>query len=53
MCDPDELRLVWLQVMLSADGCLNRICEQTGKTKREVIEMALVELDSKLSTLNF
>lgn len=44
--DPDGLHLVRLQVMFSAeaDGCLKRICEKTGKTKREVVEMALIEL---------
>lgn len=45
--DPDGACLVRLQVMLSAeaDGCLKRICERTGKTKREVVEMALVEME--------
>ena len=45
--DPGGLRLVRLQVMLSAEanGCLKRICERTGKTKKEVVELALVELE--------
>ena len=36
--DPDGLLLTRLQVMLSptADATLKRICERTGKTKREI-----------------
>lgn len=45
--DPGGLLLTRLQVMISAnaDGCLSRICERTGMTKREVIEKALIELE--------
>lgn len=44
--DPDGLLLSRLQVMLSsqADGCLSRICEKTKKSKKEVVEQALIEL---------
>lgn len=45
--DPEGLLLTRLQVMISpeADGCLSRICEKTGMTKREAIEKALIELE--------
>lgn len=45
--DPDGLILTRLQVMLSAsaDGSLRRLVKATGKTKREVVELALRELE--------
>ena len=45
--DPDGLLLTRLQVMLSpsADATLNRLCERTGKTKREIVESAIMALD--------
>jgi hypothetical protein len=45
--DPDGLILTRLQTMLSpsADGALRRIVAATGKTKREVVEMAVRELE--------
>lgn len=45
--DPDGLLLTRLQVMLSpsADATLKRICERTGKTKRQVIEDAILHLE--------
>jgi hypothetical protein len=51
--DPDGLLLSRLQVMLSAhaDGCLKRICEKTGNTKREVVEQALIELEKSLHSI--
>lgn len=51
LLNPDGLLLTRLQVMLSshADGCLSRICKATGKTKREVVEQALIELERRYS----
>lgn len=45
--DPDGLILTRLQTMLSprADSALRRIVVATGKTKREVVELALRELE--------
>jgi hypothetical protein len=45
--DPDGLTLTRLQTMLSpsADGSLRRIVPATGKTKLEVIELALLEFE--------
>jgi hypothetical protein len=45
--DPDGLLLTRLQVMLSpsADATLKRICERTGKTKRAVVEAAILHFD--------
>lgn len=45
--DPDGLLLTRLQVLLSpsADATLTRICERTGKTKREIVEAAILALD--------
>ena len=45
--DPDGLLLTRLQVFLSssADATLNRICERTGKTKREIVEAAIIAFD--------
>ena len=45
--DPDGLILTRLQTMLSpsADGALRRLVKATGKTKREVVELALRELE--------
>ena len=45
--DPDGLLLTRLQVMLSpsADATLNRLCARTGKTKREIVESAIMALD--------
>lgn len=50
--DPEGLNLVRLQVMLSAeaDASLSRIKEKTGKSKKEVVEMALVELEKSIAT---
>ncbi len=44
--DPDGSLLTRLQVMLSptATANLERIAAQTGQTKREVVETALLEL---------
>ena len=49
--DPDRLILTRLQTMLSpsADGALKRIVTATGKTKREVVEMALLELEKTVT----
>ena len=49
--DPDGLLLSRLQVMLSpsADGALKRIVAATGKSKREVIELALRELEKTVT----
>jgi hypothetical protein len=46
LSDPDGLLMTRLQVMLSAhpNACLERICEKTGKMKREVVEQAIIEL---------
>lgn len=48
--DPDGLLLTRLQVFISpqAQGSLTRVCESTGKTKREVVEVALIELERSL-----
>jgi hypothetical protein len=48
--DPDGLLLTRLQVMLGwrADAALKRICESTGKSRREVVETALMELQRVL-----
>lgn len=48
MKDPDGLLLTRLQVMLSssADATLKRISERTGKTKREIVESAILAFDS-------
>ncbi len=48
--DPDGLLLTRLQVMLSsrANAALKRICESTGKSRREVVETALMELQRAL-----
>lgn len=45
--DPDALLLTRLQVMLSpaADLTLKRICQRTGKSKREVIEAAILAFE--------
>jgi hypothetical protein len=45
--DPDGLLMTRLQVMLSpsADGALIRIVAATGKSKREVVELALLEME--------
>ena len=45
--DPDGLLLTRLQVMLSpsAAATLTRICERTGKTKREIVEAAILHFD--------
>ena len=45
--DPDGLLLTRLQVMLSpsADATLTRICERTGKTKRQVVEDAILHFE--------
>ena len=49
--DPDGLLLTRLQVMLSprADSALQRIVAETGKSKRDVIEEALVEMERNLT----
>lgn len=49
--DWDGLLLIRLQVMISihADGCLTRICEKTGMTKREAVEKALIELERRVT----
>lgn len=48
--DPDGLILTRLQTMLSpsADGSLRRLVAATGKSKREVVEMALRELEKSV-----
>ena len=48
---PDGLILTSIQIMLSpsADGALIRIVEATGKTKREVVELALLELEKTVT----
>lgn len=45
--DPDGLLMTRLQVMLSprVDGALERIVAATGKSKREVVEIALLDLE--------
>jgi hypothetical protein len=49
--DPDGLLLTRVQVMLSpqADGALLRIVKATGKSKRAVIETALLQLEKKVT----
>jgi hypothetical protein len=49
--DPDGLLLSRLQVMLSphASACLDRICKATGKTKREVVEQAIVVMERRVT----
>jgi hypothetical protein len=49
--DPDGLLFSRLQVMISvhADCSLGRLCKATGKTKREIVEQALVELEKRYS----
>jgi len=49
--DPDGLLLTRLQVMLSprADAALQRIVAATGKSKRDVIEEALVEMERNVT----
>ena len=49
--DPEGLLLTRLQVMLSphADGCLSRICETTGMTKRDAVEKALISLEKSVT----
>lgn len=53
--DPDGLLLTRLQIMLSpqADGALRRIVETTGKSKREVVEMALLQLEKDVTLYVF
>jgi hypothetical protein len=48
--DPDGLLLSRLQVMISpgANGALERLCKATGKGRREVVEMALLEMQKAL-----
>ena len=48
--DPDGLLLTRLQVMLGANAAatLERIVAATGRTKREIIEEAILELGRKL-----
>lgn len=45
--DPDGLLLTRLQVLLcpSADATLKRICERTGRTRREIVEAAILQYD--------
>ena len=49
--DPEGLLLTRLQVMLSprADGALQRIVAVTGKSKRDVIEEALLEMERNVT----
>jgi hypothetical protein len=44
--DPDGTLLTRLQVMLGPHPAanLNRLCQKTGKSKREVVELAINEL---------
>ena len=48
--DPDGTLLTRLQVMLSPNAAANleRITTKTGKTKRQVVETALLELARSL-----
>jgi len=48
--DPDGLLLTRLQVMLSpgSSGALRRICKATGKSQREIVETALLEMQGTL-----
>jgi hypothetical protein len=48
--DPDGLLYTRLQVMLSpgANGALRRICKASGKSQREIVEKALLELQRAL-----
>lgn len=49
--DPDGLLLTRLQVMLSAhaNASLEKICKGTNTTKREVVELALIELEKSMT----
>lgn len=49
--DPSGHNLTRLQVLIEphAAACLERMAKGTGKTKKELIEQALVELADKLS----
>ena len=51
LCEVDGLLLTRLQVMISAnaDGALKRLVKATGKTKREVIEEAVLEMQKRYS----
>ena len=48
--DPDGLLLTRVQVNLSsqADGSLCRMVEATGKTKRQIIEEAIIALEKSV-----
>lgn len=48
--DPDGKLLTRLQVLIEphAAACLERIVVATGKTKREVIELAIIEFEQRL-----
>jgi hypothetical protein len=48
--DPDGLLLSRLQVMISfrVNGAVERLCKATGKGRREVVEMALLEMQKAL-----
>lgn len=50
--DPDGSLLTRLQIMLSpyAAGCLDRAVAATGKSKRQIVEQALVALEHGYSS---
>lgn len=49
--NPDGKNLARLQVLIDPwpNGCLNRMVKATGKTKKELIEMAILDLADKLN----
>lgn len=49
--DPDGLLLARLQVLLSAhaDACLTRLIASTGKSKREVVELAIIQMEKSVT----
>lgn len=49
--EPDGLLLTLLQVMLSPHAAtgLERICKATGKTKLQVVEQAINELERRVT----
>ena len=52
MKDPDGLLLTRLQVMISAHAAetLERLCQTSGETKREIVERAILQFDGNAVT---
>ena len=49
--DPEEHNLTRVQVLIESfpAGCLKRMIKATGKTKKELIEQAILDLAEKLN----